>query len=932
MNLKLFYTSVVFLLASLALGGQTAERYVSALQGDHLQERWDAYRSLIEKGDAAVPELLPVLRQHSEVRELAAEVLYRIHTPQALMAIETALPDLLQDLQSGSAAAQESAARALMRLREQAREAVGTLLAVLPDNQHPWPLISALHVIDGDNETVRHAIAAVVGERLFAHVNWHNPAMSAVATAWQDGDALAALERFRDAMVDTIAGRRMTTEAAWLYRFTQADELLNEGVIRSSHYGAFHLQTRTEIGRPGLVFWHKLPATGYSAGLRLLPKGVHWTGPLAEAYVNSGDPRFLAAWMAYYADFARNWEWQHERVVDDPRYHEAMEADGHPAASLLWPFSSILHPAWRLQVFLPWLAEVISHDPTAAREHIDSLFLAETLLAFSEGDLVRGLEKVRGPITFPNQFVKLTASMLKAGVLLEPFQLAIDWRDSAVEGMLRYVENAGFLPDGGDLEHALNYHVHLLRAVNGFLEAAEAYPPFIEQPPAWITHLSAVRDYRERFIALTNNYWRPLRDDPPALNLQVNSIYFPYSGYALLRDGQSAKSRQLYFKNSRPQSGHRWAMDSNSVQLNAFGKQLLVKSGLLDDPGSWYYTAPERLGPIRAYFMGSESQNTVLVDGFSQSIPRTGGTYYEDVIPARFLTSAQFDFIEGHFGGDAPAGRAYGGHNFLGNKGDSELIEDVHHERSVIFVREAGLWIIEDRLQSVREHTFTQTWNLHPDFAPDAIHKDPVRGRIRAATASGKQLHLFQTGNIVGLDYELYHGLLDEERALGWVAIQQQPHVFTPAADIHVNWRGSGTQQLITVLLPLETAQSPIPAVETLAGDRHGFAGLRIQFADGREIDYLSVAEGRRTLQSQDIAFHANRLLVMRDGMATTGLAIDAESPISVRDFTFELDYTGSTTVVQQPLVVPGGFRWVETPAGFSPSYDRAEDGFVPTF
>jgi len=907
------------------LSSQEDDGMVSALTGDDLQARWDAYRALLEKGDAAVPELVPVLRTHSEVRELAAELLYRIHSPQALSAIVTALPGLMEDLASASAPERESAARALMRLREQAAGAVETLLGALEEAAHPWPLISALHVIDGQDERVRRAIADVVAQRFLPHVNLRHPAMAKVAAASQAGESLTALDCFRDALVGLIAGRRLTTEAAWLYGFTQADELLAEGVVRTSHYGAFHLRTRTEIGHPGLVFWHKLPAGGYSAGLRLLPKGLHWTVPLAGAYRDTGDPRYLEAWMAYYADFGRNWEWQHQRVVDDPRYHEAMEADGHPAASLQWPFQSILHPAWRLQVFLPWLAEVVSHDQAAARQHIDSLFLAETLLAFTEGDLLRGLEKVRGPITVPNQFVKLTASMLKAGVVLEPMRRAAEWRDSAVEGMLRYVENAGFLPDGGDLEQAFNYHVHLSRAVNGFLEAAEAFPPFARQTPDWVSHLIGVRNYRERFVAISNNYWRPLRDDPTALNLHVDTVYFPYSGYALLRDGPGAEAHQLYFKNSRPQSGHRWGMDSNSLQVNAFGRKLLVKSGLLNDPLSWYYTAPERLDPMRAYFVGSESQNTVLVDGLSQHIPRTGGATYQDVIPARFLASPQFDFIEGHFGADAAAGRHYGGHSIHGKIADIEPIGDVAHERSVIFVRELGLWIIEDRLQSIREHTFTQTWNLHPDFDPSTISIDTKRGRIRAAMPSGEQLLWFQTGNVPQITYEVFHGLLDGERALGWVAIEQGPHVYTPAADIHASWRGSGPQHLISVLIPIETAQGLIPLVEVLTSAQQDFSGLRINFADGRRLDYLSAVDGRRSLSSNDIVFHANRLLVLRDGIATSGIVLDADLPDGRRDFAFEWDEVGSRTVIRQPLEVPSGFRWVEESSCFIPRYNRAE-------
>lgn len=893
------------------------------LASDHLQTRWDAYRAMIAEGPAAVDVASSLLDESSEVRELAAEVIYRIGSPGRESAA-AALPGLIDDLSADDPLVREGAARSLMRLRDWAAPAVPELIAVLASEdvmEVAWAAASALHVIASERLEVRQALAGFVAPRLFRHVDLTAANMAPVRSAWSAGDALTALEAFRDALVDQVAGIEMKTEGFWLFRATEATELLEAGVLRTSHYGKFHLQTRMEIGLPGLVHWHRLPATGYSAILRLLPKALHWNGRLAEAYVGSGDPAYLKAWMGYYGDFARNWEWQHERVVDDPRYAEAMEAGGHPAVSLHWPFVSTLHPAWRLQVFLAWLAAVVSADPEAAKTDLDGIELAETLLAFTEGDLVRGVERLEEPVSYPNQYVKLAASMMKAGVLLDAFSLSDRWRKVAVEGILKYVDNAGYLPDGSDLEQAFNYHVHLVRAVDGFLEAAEAYPPSRAEPPAWVERLREVRRNRVRFTALHQSYLNAPQSDPQGLALDVDSVYFPYGGYALLRDGQGASAQQLYFKNSRPQSGHRWGMDANAVRVNAFGRKLLVDSGILAKPDSWYYSG-DAVGRVADYFRSSVSQNTVLVDGYSQDIPPTGGETYADPVPgARWLTTPRFDFIEGAFGAGAPGGDAYGGHNFRIDCEGTGRIDDVRHERSVLFVREAGFWIVEDRLRSAQDRAFTQVWNLHPDFAEDALEIGTEAGRMTARLADGSGLAFYQFG-VADKSYRSYRGVDTETQTLGWVSVQQEQEsqVYTPSIDLHVDWSGKGTVRLITLILPLAEGE-PAPQVEPLGDPEGEVAGFRLRLSPDKVVDYLSSVEGGATLEVDGLRIEAERLLLVQDGASADGLVLGAPEGPTGRDFSFQLK-TDGTIQALAPLRVPEDFRWEQSDSGYSPVYD----------
>jgi len=802
----------------------------------------------------------------------------------------------------------------------------------------------------------------------FALIDINSAGMEKVRKYLHINDYNKALDAYRDNFVKRASGIKLSKSPNfWLWGKTDPNALLKEGEVGTSHYGDFHITTRYVIGYPGNVNWHLIPASGYDTVLRDLPT-MHWASTLADAYDRTKNPEYLAVWSGYWADFAENWLNDHNKILNDPNYKDRVNGTIH------WAGDSILYHGWRLQNYFSWLFIAASDSESDCCKQFDSIELASVLKYFAEFEIPRALVTSETGERLPNQIVICALGMMQANVAMRDFKNADEWEKRIEKIIDTYIEGSGYLPDGSDMEQSLNYNTILAETADNFIEMAQ-YPPFLTQKEMWGSRFDQMKKYRLNFmssltipdgrapsIGTENNfvasiggsdekgsdilYSRQAKIDKyrkpscPVFRLEdkifnqilgdkslpepgFTSIYFPYGGFVIMRNGWEPTSHYAFMKTSRPAAEGHFREGGNGLVIHAFGEYLLVNSSA---------KAYSNRGAFNLYFHSTLSQNSISVDGYSQLLrkPSNGGEVprkYTKTIPACWHTSSNFDFAEGLFRGN------YGGYNYLTNqpkeiKGTNPE-EDVHvtgvkHDRQVFFLRKFGIWIVTDILQSQDKHFYSQSWNFSPAFAEDDAFIKPADKYIGTCSLDYPNLCLrhFTSSE---LTYKKYYGIANESATLGWVAIERSPGVFTPAVDVHVNWQGKGDQLLVTTIEPMEETDSTVEkAVDTGNGLVKGF---RLEMKDGRAIMYQASLD-KTLLNAGTVSANAKTLLVTIDSQKVIhGIALDCselflngrEQTISDKNFEFSLIKDKFTV---SPIIIPSSFKWIETKKGELPVYE----------
>ncbi len=300
--------------------------------------------------------------------------------------------------------------------------------------------------------------------------------------------------------------------------------------------------------------------------------------------------------------------------------------------------------------------------------------------------------------------------------------------------------------------------------------------------------------------------------DPP----RFTSVFFPYNGQAVLRDGFAWDSTYLFFFAPRKGSGH--AVENvNDIFFIAYGRPFLVNAG----GGSYgvmdWIPEDQRpyIGKIDEYQHSSYGRNVVLVDGTSQSRLRLGDSCVFDQYPSttgcRFHDGERMLYVEGTYadGYYADAG--------------------VHHRREIFYHKKSGVFFILDSLTADKPHTYTQNWNIMPHvkqisetdiklpgtdmtwgFENDEVIVDEAQNRIFTAQKDAPNLFLYQF-SAHPLRYSRDYGNLDPAR--GWFSASLPGRRY-PKPDIHTHWDApAGTSTVLTVMAAAPTETSRIASI-----------------------------------------------------------------------------------------------------------------------
>jgi hypothetical protein len=489
----------------------------------------------------------------------------------------------------------------------------------------------------------------------------------------------------------------------------------------------------------------------------------------------------------------------------------------------------------------------------------------------------------------------------------------------SVDAGMNAILAASIYTDGGILEQSFNY-------TDGTADDFYRLSKF--KPRSWTTAAQAAYDgyWRQAAALVTpqggnpqmgNGEWNT-RKRATGHTFSQTSIAFPYSGYYTQRSDWTANSPYLFFFSRRAAGGHSMA-GSNSIQMAAYGRALIVAGG------STNYSASSASYPNSVPYLDERSTwktSTIAVDGTSQKNGSTTGLQLNasgkpdtlrvalTPIQSRWATSATFDFLEGTYDAD------YGYDPYTKT---TKAASGVVHKRLVTFVHDIKAWVVVDFLlpANANNHSYSQIWKLAPPtpqtqgsttqtagFYPSQVNLPtgaaPYHLYTNDTTSGAVNLSIYQTSPQT-LTYTQYYG----SNANSLYGFYSPTPLFSP--DIHVDWNGTGNQAVITVLLPY-TGSASDGVTSVTDATASGIAGIDM-VVNGKNLAVrASSALAALSAASKSIA-SGNLLLVESDAGANPRALYIGDAAVSSAS-----TINDGTTIT--PVTIPTGFHWTTDNSG----------------
>ena len=230
-----------------------------------------------------------------------------------------------------------------------------------------------------------------------------------------------------------------------------------------------------------------------------------------------------------------------------------------------------------------------------------------------------------------------------------------------------------------------------------------------------------------------------------------------------------------------PYGGPHGHEDKLSFELFAYGAPFIV------DPGSYTY---ERHDQYRAYFVGSQGHNTVLVDQRSQ-IRRWNTRHMNPVAQGvshgQWRSDNDFDFASGIYDeGYAPFS--------LVRPRKTDIDGDVTHQRDFVFAK-PDYWILIDYLDAQYVHDYSFVFHLAPDTLVENRADSSV---LLRSGRNGAQL-IMQALTAQEIDSEVIEG--QESPIQGWYS--EDHHRKRPSPTLIFEVRQSRSVFVAWVFYPL---------------------------------------------------------------------------------------------------------------------------------
>jgi|GEM_PF-2861261 len=424
------------------------------------------------------------------------------------------------------------------------------------------------------------------------------------------------------------------------------------------------------------------------------------------------------------------------------------------------------------------------------------------------------------------------------GVLFPELIESADWRSVASQTL--YVQQTNlFYPDGAEMELTPSYdngalgnilNLYTVAAMEGRsgelpanytanMETAYAYFMWMLAPDGTLPQfndsiyaLNGVADLQTGYSIFTNRTdflyasTHGTAGTPPA----QTSYSFPYAGYNIMRSGWGSNDNYFCLC-AGPLGLFHQHQDGLNVVLWAYGRELLFDSG-----GGNYATSL-----WRSYGISSPSHNTMMVDNQEQ-IGGDGNANYTDPdyvsqapLSLRWESTATHDFAAGVFN------RGYG--NYTNRPAT--------HNRRVLFIK-PDVYLIADTLiptNNTISHTYEARWHLLPTTT---IYNSTTKA-VSTADSGKPNLAIvpcLQSNLTVATVVGQSNGPSVTQMA-GWNIIGSGTLGYTTCTTVKHTLSAAGTNQLLTLLLPL-AAGATSPVSQVLAT---GANSARVDLTDGRK-------------------------------------------------------------------------------------------------
>jgi hypothetical protein len=679
------------------------------------------------------------------------------------------------------------------------------------------------------------AVAGITGPvtgtaGLMAALDLDRPALAAVKTAWNAGDAagarsaLAAYFRTRTApawFIDPLAAATVPVAG-----FTMsASELSTAAGILAGSYAEQGIAYTFPGGAAAVDFTVNptiapIDAAGAVADSWVFTENLNrmaeWDD-LGRAWWKTGDAAYATAFVSQ----VRTWVGQNP-VPDCMRNGDAsrwrtIEAGIRMHGS--WP------DAWHRFLRAPQFSD-------------------DDLLLMLTGFLEHG--RYLAAYHTDNNWLTMEASGLyTVGALFPEFREAASWRSTAVGLLAPMVDPASpscqFLPDGMHREGSTGYHQVAIDNIELAYKNAVQLGTSTDFPAGYIDGLRNAYAFCVRFaggsaweMPTVNDAW-PVSaawmgsrarawwpTDPlftfataraTATAPEPASRWFPNAGFAVMRTGWRAADHGVWFDAGPIGEGHQHA-DKLNLIVWPYGRDLLFDGG----GGDYDQTAN------RAYAVSTRSHNTVLVDSYEQarwptaSDPAGAG---DPTTPAPVWSSdAAVDWAVGTYqDGWGPEGsyRPAGTVSVTGR-----------HQRQVALLKADGLVVVIDDCTpgDAASHAWQARWHLRTTSTTSTAG-------VVTTTDAGKANLSVRPLDAAGLTVTRASGQTTPE-FIGWDV--RKGEADQPATTVVHARTASGPVRFATVLAPIAVGSAdPLASVQTITG------GWRLVMTNGNQIYVVPV-------------------------------------------------------------------------------------------
>jgi hypothetical protein len=592
----------------------------------------------------------------------------------------------------------------------------------------------------------------------------------------------------------------------------------------------------------------------------------------------------------------------------------------------------------------------VSEESLAALPAVPLVWIAIGLTEETASHLIESY--ITGDYFFANQSYDGILSVATVALVFSDLKKSREL-EQVVEKAIPWWVGRVMYQDGGALEQCFQYSVRYLEEFNRQVKL------FSDQgcTGAWLD------EFRRQAVA-TERFWDQLQTPQGYLPCVGNqtygskaprnadpqaSTYFPFSGYAGLRTpGTPEEQLFMMFANSRRSYGH-LSPNTGSIHITAYGRDLIAPGG----SPSYGLTKPDEKAEEKAFdnYAAEHStlkNSTIVVNGLSQATWNQGrfadwlSSATSTPVTARWLSDADFDFLESRWTGYERRESLYGP--------VEEYVNDVTHQRQVVFVKSAGLWLVGDLMRfspeikgpdelharlpakvSLPPYRFTQIWNFAPPrnearhhygFSEEQVKIDEGKQRVYTNDPAGVNLELLHFGG-KPLQYRKFFGHKDDKQYLGWL-VDGKGVLGTPRVDLHANWEQSREEliagnvlPLVTVIAPSRDAKSIIATVKNRVEQNGLVSGCELTLRDGKKVTMLTSGAPALLMAGKLAAYAELLVLVGRPGdsvqrgiiLGCTGLNVgnrwDGWRPVETSDF--EFTYDGKNVTVLQAVAIPSG-------------------------